>query len=120
GGTITALTLANKYAESPGQTNRVCVLERGQWWVSGEVPEAAEGTTDGKPTIREYLEGHDAPYATWPTSDDITGLLRVVASSRTIDPVKGVYDYQSMKNVSVLSASGVGGGSLIYFNLTTR
>ena len=120
GGTITALTLANKFAESPGRTDRVCVLERGQWWVSGEVPKTAEGTTDGKPTIREYLEGHDAPYATWPTSDDITGLLRVVASSRTIDPVKGVYDYRSMKNVSVLSASGVGGGSLIYFNLTAR
>lgn len=120
GGSITALTLANKYADSPGPTNRVCILERGQWWVSDEVPETAEGTTDGKPTIREYLEGHNVPYATWPTPDDVTGLLRVVASSRTINRVKGVYDYRSMKNVSVLSASGVGGGSLIYFNLTTR
>jgi len=120
GGSITALTLANKYAESPGPTRRVCVLERGQWWVSDEVPKTSAGTTDGKPTIREYLESREAPYATWPTLNDTTGLLRVVASSRTIDPVRGVYDYRSMKNVSVLSASGVGGGSLIYFNLTTR
>lgn len=120
GGSITALTLANKYAEAPGATNRVCVLERGQWWVSGDIPETAAGTTDGKPTVREFLEKHDAPFATWPTPDDTTGLLRVVANSRTINPVKGVYDYRSMKNVSVLSASGVGGGSLVYFNLTTR
>jgi hypothetical protein len=120
GGSITALTLANKYAEAPGQTNRVCVLERGQWWVSDDVPKTAAGTTDGRPTIREYLERHDAPYATWPTPDDLTGLLRVVASSRTFSPVKGVYDYRILKNVSVLSASGVGGGSLIYFNLTAR
>jgi choline dehydrogenase-like flavoprotein len=120
GGSITALTLANKYAEAPGPTNRVCVLERGQWWVSDQVPETAAGTTDGKATIREYLEKHDVPFATWPTPDDLSGFLRVVASSRTVDPVKGVYDYRSMKNVSVLSASGVGGGSLIYFNLTTR
>lgn len=120
GGSITALTLANKYAESPGPTNRVCVLERGQWWVSDKVPRTAAGTTDGKPTIREYLETNDVPFATWPTPDDTTGLLRVVADSRTINPVKGVYDYLSMKNVSVLSASGVGGGSLVYFNLTIR
>jgi choline dehydrogenase-like flavoprotein len=120
GGSITALTLANKYAEATGPTERVCVLERGQWWLSDETPKTAAGTTDGKPTIREYLEGRDEPYATWPTSDDLTGLLRAVASSRTIDPVKGVYDYRTMKNVSVLSASGVGGGSLIYFNLTAR
>jgi cholesterol oxidase len=120
GGSITALTLANKYAEDPGPTNRVCVLERGQWWLSDEIPKTSSGTTDGEPTIREYLEEHDVPYSTWPTTDDLTGLLRVVASSRTMDPVRGVYDYRTMKNVSVLSASGVGGGSLVYFNLTTR
>jgi len=120
GGTIAALTLANKYAEAPGPTNRVCVLERGQWWVSDETPKTADGTTNGKPTIREYLERHDVPYATWPTPNDFTGMLRVLASSRAINPVKGVYDYRTMNNVSIISASGVGGGSLIYFNLTTR
>jgi hypothetical protein len=53
GGSIVALTLANKYAEAPGPTNRVCVLERGQWWVSDEIPKTAAGTTGGKPTIRQ-------------------------------------------------------------------
>ncbi len=122
GGTIVALTLANKYAAeaSPSKTDRVCVLERGQWWVSGEIPATSTGTTDGEPTIREYLETHNVPYGLWATPDDFTGLLRLVGSSRAINPVKGVYDYRTMKNVSTISASGVGGGSLIYFNLTTR
>lgn len=120
GGTIAALTLANKLAEAPGRTDRVCVLERGQWWLSDEVPATSAGTTDGRETLRGYLDAHDAPYSTWPSSDDLAGLIRAVANSRTIDPVRGVYDYRTMKNVSVLGASGVGGGSLIYFNLTTR
>ncbi len=122
GGSIVALTLANKYAaeNSPSKSNRVCVLERGQWWVSGEIPTTTTGTTDGEPTIREYLEEHNVPYGVWATPDDFAGLLRLVGSSRAINPVKGVYDYRTMKNVSTISASGVGGGSLIYFNLTTR
>lgn len=120
GGTIAALTLANKFAGSPEKGDRVCVLERGQWWLSGDIPATSSGTTDGRETLRQYLDAHGSPYSTWPSSDDLSGLLRVVANSRTVDPVKGVYDYLTMKNVSVLSASGVGGGSLIYFNLTAR
>jgi choline dehydrogenase-like flavoprotein len=122
GGTIVALTLANKYAaeNSPSKTNKVCVLERGQWWVSGETPTATTGTTDGEPTIRGYLEEENVPYGVWATPDDFAGLLRLVGASRAINPTKGVYDFRTMKNVSIVSASGVGGGSLIYFNLTTR
>jgi cholesterol oxidase len=121
GGSIVALTLANKYAAgAPSQTNRVCVLERGQWWISGEVPTNAEGTIDGRPTIRQYLEENDLPFDTWAAPDDLSGFLRLIASSRPVDPVKGLYDYRTMRNVSTISASGVGGGSLIYFNLTAR
>jgi choline dehydrogenase-like flavoprotein len=122
GGSIVALTLANKYAAEtpPSKNHRVCVLERGQWWVSGETPTTTAGTTNGEPTIREYLEEHNIPYGVWATPDDFAGLLRLVGSSRAINPVKGVYDYRTMRNVSAISASGVGGGSLIYFNLTTR
>ena len=54
GGTITSLSLANKYKED-GEGKKVCILERGQWWVSHEMPVDKKGTIDGKPTIREYL-----------------------------------------------------------------
>ncbi|MGA2666148.1 MAG: GMC oxidoreductase [Nitrososphaerales archaeon] len=121
GGSIVALTLANKYAEAPrSPTDRVCLLERGQWWVSGETPATAAGTTDGRPTIRGYLLGQNAPFGVWATPDDLSGFVRLLRMSREVDPVRGVYDFRSMKNVSALSASGVGGGSLIYFNLTAR
>jgi choline dehydrogenase-like flavoprotein len=121
GGSIVGLTLANKYAEgAPSETNRVCMLERGQWWISGEVPATASGTVDGRPTIRQYLEENDLPFDTWAAPDDLSGFLRLIASSRPVDPVKGLYDYRTMRNISTISASGVGGGSLIYFNLTAR
>jgi len=121
GGSIVALTLANKYAEGARTpTNRVCLLERGQWWVSGENPATAAGATDGRPTIRGYLLEQNAPFGLWATPDDLSGFVRLLRMSREVDPVRGVYDFRSMKNVSAISASGVGGGSLIYFNLTAR
>ncbi|HZI71228.1 MAG TPA: GMC oxidoreductase, partial [Nitrososphaeraceae archaeon] len=43
----------------------------------------------------------------------------VLASSRTFHR-KGVYDYRPLGNVHVIAASGVGGGSLVYSNVTER
>jgi hypothetical protein len=48
---------------------RVCLLERSQWWVSHEMPSSKEGTTDGKRTIRQYLETNNIPYNTWAYPD---------------------------------------------------
>ena len=53
GGTISALTLAKKYKNTD---KKVCILERGQWWVSHEMPTRAGDTIDKKPTIRENLQ----------------------------------------------------------------
>jgi choline dehydrogenase-like flavoprotein len=119
GGTITSLTLANKFKED-GEGKKVCILERGQWWVSHEMPVDKKGTTDGKPTIREYLEKNDIPYSTWAYPDDLKGLFRVFGNSRPVNKVKGLYDYRAMRNVHVITASGVGGGSLVYTNVTER
>src|SRR5215210_3344392 len=112
GGTITSFTLANKY-KADGKGQKVCILERGQWWVSHEMPVNVSGTTDGRPTIREYLEKNDIPYSTWAYPDDLKGLFRVFGNSRPINRRKGVYDYRTMKNVNIIAASGVGGGSLV-------
>jgi choline dehydrogenase-like flavoprotein len=117
GGTITSLTLAKKY-KTEGKGQKVCILERGQWWVSHEMPVNASGTTDGKPTIREYLEKNDIPYSTWAYPDDLKGLFMVFGNSRPVNRRKGLYDYRTMKNVNIIAASGVGGGSLVYTNVT--
>ncbi|HKG70346.1 MAG TPA: hypothetical protein VKA87_00545, partial [Nitrososphaeraceae archaeon] len=126
GGTITSLTLANKY-EMDGEDKekslkrRVCILERGQWWVSHEMPTpdaANKGTIDGEPTLRGYLTKNDMPYGTWAYPDNTKGLLNLFGNSRPINNLKGVYDYKAMRNVHIISASGVGGGSLVYTNVT--
>jgi choline dehydrogenase-like flavoprotein len=119
GGTITSLSLANKYKEDGGG-RKVCILERGLWWVSHEMPLNERGTVDGKPTIREYLEQNDIPYSTWAYPDDLKGLFKVFGNSRPVNKLKGLYDYRSMTNVNIITASGIGGGSLVYFNITER
>jgi choline dehydrogenase-like flavoprotein len=119
GGTIVSLSLANKY-EKEGQGKKVCILERGQWWISDEIPFNKEGTIDHKSTIREYLVENNMPYGVFPYPDNHQGLLKVLGNSTTINKVKGLYDYRSMRNINVITASGVGGGSLIYFNVTEK
>ena len=45
GGTISALTIANKLeTKDPSLKNRICILERGQWWISPEIPLTSDGT----------------------------------------------------------------------------
>jgi choline dehydrogenase-like flavoprotein len=99
---------------------RVCLLERGQWWVSHEMSSNKEGTTDGKRTIRQYLETNNIPYNTWAYPDNTKGLLRLFGTIRIFDNIRGVYDYRPMQNVHVVAGSGIGGGSLVYFNITER
>jgi cholesterol oxidase len=119
GGTITSLSLANKYKQDGGG-KKVCILERGQWWISHEMPTNEKGTIDEKPTIREYLEKNDVPYSTWAYPDDMKGLFQVFGNSRPVNKLKGIYDYRSMRNVNIITASGVGGGSLVYTNVTEQ
>ena len=122
GGTIAALTLSNKYEKEDNNKEeklrrRVCVLERGQWWVSHEMPYGANGTIDNSQTLRGYLIKNDMPYGTWAYPDDTKGLLNLFGNSKQINNLKGVYDYTGMRNVNIITASGVGGGSLVYNNV---
>jgi len=121
GGTIVSLALAKKYNdEDPTKKTKICILERGQWWISHEMPSTSHDTIDLKPTIREYLEKNDIPHSLWAHPDDLKGLMRVFANTRTFNPIKGLYDHKTLKNVHAITASGIGGGSLVYFNITER
>ena len=122
GGTIVSLSLANWFDEQDPtrKVKRVAILERGQWWVSHEMPATSSGTTDGTETIREYLEKNHLSYGLYPYPDNTKGFLKLLSNTKLANPTKGLYDYKSMKNVNVLAASGVGGGSLVYFNLTAK
>jgi len=123
GGTILALTLANKFFSDSKAgikpDKKVCILERGQWWISHEMPASPEGRTFGKPTMREYFQKNDVPYRYWAYPDNMNGLLQLLKNTRIADR-NGVYDYRALGNVHIIAASGVGGGSLVYANATEK
>src|SRR5215208_3806239 len=127
GGTIISLTLGQKYKQD-NDGKKVCILERGQWWVSHEMPSSDKDTINYDPndpstykqTVREYLETHDMPYDIWAYPDNIEGIFKVFGNSTTVNKLKGLYDYRPMKNVHVITSSGVGGGSLVYTNVIEK
>lgn len=128
GGTITSLSLVNKFvADSapPGsEKKKIVLLERGQWWVSHELPSSPgfhefEKKGEQKKGIREFLDVNDMPYRTWPYPDNINGLSQFLNTVRVLDR-RGLYDYRISNKVHTLAASGVGGGSLVYTNVTEK
>jgi cholesterol oxidase len=111
GGTVVSLAIAKKY-KMKNENNRVCILERGQWWISHEIP-------DSNP-LRSFLVKNNMPFSTWAYPNDIKGMLAAVGNSRFINRVQGLYDFKKLRNINIISGSGVGGGSLVYFNITER
>lgn len=124
GGTILSLSLAKMFkvkdiAKADSEKRRICILERGQWWISHEVPDRPEGRSSPKKTLREYLNDNNQPYAFWAHPDNLKGAFKILGSATPINK-KGVYDYRVLGNVHVITSNGVGGGSLVYANVTER
>jgi GMC oxidoreductase len=111
GGTIVSLAIAKMYKRK-NENNKVCILERGQWWISHEIPDSN--------ALRTFLIKNNMPFSTWAYPNDIKGMLSAIGNSRTINKVQGLFDVKQMKNVNVIVGSGVGGGSLVYFNITEK
>jgi hypothetical protein len=127
GGTILSLSLVNQFEQQDqalpdAQKRKVVILERGQWWVSHELPLSPsshefEKKVNPDKGIREYLDSNDNPYRTWAYPDNVNGLSQFLNALRAVDR-RGLYDYRLSSKVHTLAASGVGGGSLVYTNVT--
>jgi hypothetical protein len=127
GGTIVSLSLVNQFEQQDqalpdAQKRKVVILERGQWWVSHELPLSPsshefEKKVNPDKGIREYLDSNDNPYRTWAYPDNVNGLSQFLNALRAVDR-RGLYDYRLSSKVHTLAASGVGGGSLVYTNVT--
>ena len=132
GGTIISLSLVNKFVKAEDTQDpdtlktKVVILERGQWWVSHELPSSPGGNEFAKKPgpgvvpdkgMREYLETNDIPYRTWAYPDNINGLSQFLSTIRIVDR-RGLYDYRISSKVHTIAGSGVGGGSLVYTNVT--
>src|SRR5215204_5850428 len=111
GGTIVSVAIAKMY-KGKNEDKRVCILERGQWWISHEIPDSN--------AFRTFLVKNNMPFSTWAYPNDIKGMLAAIGNSRAINKVQGLFDLKQMKNVNVIVGSGIGGGSLVYFNITEK
>ena len=107
GGTIAAVQLAAK-----GKS--VLLLERGTFWRSPD----PIGLNPGDP-FGDWARLNKMPVQYWPRPDHRKGLVDFAAALRNSHKF-GLYQYSTFNQADVLTASGVGGGSLIYSNVSIR
>jgi len=128
GGTVNALSIASEYLARK-QGENVLILERGTWWTTpvGTVQDKEVKTFD-------FLASKEQPVQYWSSVNHLKGaidiFLRCFRRPRNPD---GLYDLTRLgtrgfwglfrrqnDGVSILTANGVGGGSLVYSNITIR
>lgn len=107
GGTVAAVQLA-----AAGKS--VLLLERGTFWRS---PDPLSMKAD---TFGPWAKANNMPVQYWPRPDHRKGLVDFLAALRTSANPQGLYQYSRFHQADVLTACGVGGGSLIYSNVTIR
>src|SRR5215216_3024897 len=124
GGTMAGLSLAHRFLEQ-GRTEKIAVLERGTWWTT------PVGTVQDK-EVKTYdlLKEKKQPVQFWSSAEHIRGfgdiVLRCVRRSGNLDGLfevtqfgrRGLFGMAQSDGVSILRCSGVGGGSLVYANVT--
>jgi choline dehydrogenase-like flavoprotein len=132
GGSMTALSIAHRFealhtSSTPpsGPPPRILLLERGTWWTT-----PVETVQDKEVAVRKLLLERKQPTQEWSTANDLRGTLDLLERCRRSEErPQGLYDFTTvgkrffgLKNdgVAVLRASGVGGGSLVYSNITIR
>lgn len=113
GGTIAATRLAAK-------GKKVLMLERGTFWITPE--KLGQPPPGGKKPIPVWAKEQNPPMPVqyWPRPNHKDGMLDFFASVRSPLNKDGLYQYSIFKQADILTASGVGGGSLIYSNVTLR
>ncbi|HEX8687460.1 MAG TPA: hypothetical protein VF654_13210, partial [Pyrinomonadaceae bacterium] len=113
GGTVAATRLAAK-------GKKVLMLERGTWWVTpAKIGKAPASPLKKIPEwAKEQTPKHPVQY--WTRPDHRQGLLDFFAAVRSGVNKDGLYQYSMFRQADILTASGVGGGSLIYSNVTVR
>ena len=126
GGTMTALSIA-RALENRSKGEKMLMLERGGWWTTpvGTVQDKEVKTWD-------FLRRKMQPVQYWSSVENLMGLVDILLRCvRRPEHEDGVYDFTKFgrdigkgssedDGVTVLRASGVGGGSLVYANVTIQ
>jgi cholesterol oxidase len=113
GGTVAALRLA-------ATGKKVLLLERGTWWFTPE--KLGKDPHPERKKVPQWAKEQQPPHPVqyWTRPDHKEGLLDFFAAVRHSLNKDGLYQYSLFKQADILTASGVGGGSLIYSNVTLR
>lgn len=140
GGTMTGISLANAFKErNKGET--VLMLKRGTWWMT-----PVSTVQDKEVKTAEFLAKKGQPVQYWSALNHFRGLIDIFSRCfrRTKDENIFTGLFKSLRNedglfdltilgkrglfglrpksdgVTVIRASGVGGGSLVYSNITIQ
>ena len=141
GGSMTGIPLAQKFTER-GKGEDILMLERGTWWTT-----PISTVQDKEVHAADFLKEKKQPVQYWSSNNSFRGFLdifsrcfrrtkdeniftRLFKSLRNED---GLYDFTIMgtrgflglfgaksDGVTVIRANGVGGGSLVYSNITIQ
>jgi choline dehydrogenase-like flavoprotein len=126
GGTLTALTLAREFAKRD-RGEKVVMLERGTWWTTpvGTVQDREVETYD-------FLRKRCQPVQFWASAENFRGFIDLYTRcfrrrknedglyDLTMFGKRGLLGMAKSDGVNIMRASGVGGGSLVYSNITIR
>src|SRR5215218_5982613 len=133
GGTIMALTIAREFflewkKDETKPKRKVLLMERGTWWTT------PVGTVQDKEVaMAAMLKKQNQPVQYWSASNSFRGLVDILTRCTHHEGnVRGLFELTGFgtrgllglfgKNdgLTVLTASGVGGGSLVYSNITVQ
>ena len=133
GANVVASNLATRFPNTTGKP-AILMLERGVWWFSPErqfpPPFAANYDAKYPPGDRSQAAYQKHPVQYWPRPDHRRGVLDLL--NATWANIAGgdrrdfgnapqpLYRYNIFDEIDILAASGVGGGSLVYSNVSIR
>ena len=133
GANVVASNLAARFPNTTGKP-AILMLERGVWWFSPErqfpPPFAANYDAKYPPGDRSQAAYQKHPVQYWPRPDHRRGVLDLLNATWANIPggdrrdfgnaPQPLYRYNIFDEIDILAGSGVGGGSLVYSNVSIR
>ena len=110
GGSVATIALST-------HNKKVLVIERGTFWIT---PETLGAPTAPSNAVADWARSKGLRVQYWSRPDHALGILDLLANRYHKENPYGLHNYRIFKQAHILTASGVGGGSLIYSNVNLR
>src|SRR5260370_451744 len=110
GGTVATIALS-------AHGKKTLVIERGTFWVT---PETLGAPTAPSNEVSDFDNRNKMRVQFWSRPDHGLGILDLLANRYHDANPYGLHNYRMFRHAHILTASGVGGGSLIYSNVNLQ